>query len=165
MTRSQYGSLALEVKELLSSDRDFLVPVVQGVLQQALEAETEERLQAGQHERTSGRLGYRSGYYGRGLITRVGRIELRVPQDRAGRFSTEMFGRYQGSEKALVAALVEMYIQGVSTRKVVAVTEELCGHNSSASSISRVVKQLLDFLSMRSWRSSRSGRWRKRTRT
>ena len=64
-----------------------------------------------------GRQGYRSGYYGRTLITRVGKLELRVPQDRAGRFSTELFERYQRSERALVAALAEMYVQGVSTRK------------------------------------------------
>jgi len=59
-----------------------------------------------------------------------------VPQDRAGRFSTELFERYQRSEQALVATLAEMYVQGVSTRKVKAITEELCGHAFSASSIS-----------------------------
>jgi transposase-like protein len=51
------------------------------------------------------------------LVTPVGKLELRVPQDRAGRFSTELFERYQRSERALVAALAEMYVQGVSTRK------------------------------------------------
>jgi transposase-like protein len=61
-----------------------------------------------------------------------------VPQDRAGRFSTELFERYQRSEKALVAALAEMYVQGVSTRKVKAITEELCGHSFSAASISAI---------------------------
>ena len=76
------------------------------------------------------------GYYGRTLITRIGKLELRVPQDREGRFSTELFERYQRSERALVAALAEMYVQGVSTRKVKAITEELCGHSFSASSIS-----------------------------
>ena len=62
-------------------------------------------------------MGYRPGYYGRTLVTRVGKLELRVPQDRQGRFRTEVFERYQRSEKALVAALTEMYVQGV-TRKV-----------------------------------------------
>src|SRR5687767_12868737 len=89
-------------------------------------------------ERTSARLGYRSGYYTRTLITRVGKLELRVPQDRQGRFSTELFERYQRSEKALVAALAEMYVQGVSTRKVKAITEELCGHSFSAAAISGI---------------------------
>ncbi|SDZ26527.1 Transposase, Mutator family [Sinorhizobium meliloti] len=69
-----------------------------------------------------------SGHYGRTLITRVGKLELRVPQDRSGHFSTELFERYQRSERALVATLAEMYVQGVSTRKVKAITEELCGH-------------------------------------
>lgn len=142
MTRKQYTPLALEVKELLGADRDFLVPLVQAVVQEILEAEMDECLQAGKHERTAERLGYRSGYYERSLVTRVGRVELRVPQDRDGRFSTAVFERYQRSEKALVSAMVEMYVQGVSTRKVAAITEELCGHGFSASSVSRVVKKL-----------------------
>jgi putative transposase len=75
-------------------------------------------------------------------VTRVGVLELRVPQDRAGRFSTELFERYQRSEKALVSALVEMYVQGVSTRKVKAVTEELCGHSFSASTVSEATVRL-----------------------
>jgi putative transposase len=72
---------------------------------------------------------------------------LRVPQDRQGRFSTEVFERYQRSEKALVSALAEMYVQGVSTRKVKAITEELCGHSFSASAVSGVVKRLDEQLS------------------
>jgi transposase-like protein len=76
------------------------------------------------------------------LVTRVGKLELQVPQDRQGRFSTEIFDRYQRSEKALVACLAEMYVQGVSTRKVKAITEELCGDAFSASSISRINKTL-----------------------
>ena len=76
------------------------------------------------------------------LITRVGKIELRVPRDRNGEFSTALFERFQRSEKALVSALAEMYIQGVSTRKVKAITEELCGHSFSASAISAINKGL-----------------------
>jgi len=68
----------------------------------------------------------------------VGKLELRVPQDRQGHFRTEVFERYQRSEKALVGAMTEMYVQGVSTRKVKAITEELCGHEVSASTISRL---------------------------
>jgi transposase-like protein len=91
----------------------------------------DEALGAEKSERTPNRLGYRSGYYGRTLVTRVGRIELRVPQDRQGRFRTEVFERYQRSEKALTAAMMQMNLQGVSTRKVKAITEELCGHEFS----------------------------------
>jgi transposase-like protein len=101
-----------------------------------------EAIGAQKGERTTERLGYRSGHYGRTLITRVGKLELRVPQDREGRFSTELFERYQRSERALVAALAEMYVQGVSTRKVKAITEELCGHAFSASAISAINQRL-----------------------
>ena len=73
-----------------------------------------------------------------GFVGISSKIELKVPQDRQGRFSTELFERYQRSEKALMAALAEMYVQGVSTRKVKAVTEELIGHSFSASSVSAV---------------------------
>jgi transposase-like protein len=107
-----------------------------------MEAEMTETLGAAKGERTSARTGYRSGSYQRTLITRVGTLELRVPQDRSGRFSTEVFERYQRSEKALVSALAEMYVQGVSTRKVKAVTEELCGHEFSASAVSSIVRKL-----------------------
>lgn len=65
-----------------------------------------------------------------------------MPQDRGGRFSTELFERYQRSEKALVGTLVEMYVQGVSTRKAKAVTEVLCGYSLCASSISAINKKL-----------------------
>jgi putative transposase len=125
-------------KELIGNQEDFLRPLVREVIQQVLEAEMEEAVGASKGERTSERVGYRAGYYGRTLVTRVGKLELRVPQDRQGRFRTEVFERYQRSEKALVAALAEMYVQGVSTRKVKAVTEELCGHEFSASTISRI---------------------------
>ncbi|MCC2665670.1 MAG: transposase [Geminicoccaceae bacterium] len=127
-----------EVKALLAEDRDFLRPLVQAVLQELLEAEMTEALGAGKGERTASRLGYRSDSYDRTLVSRVGKVELRVPQDRHGRFSTELFERYQRSAKALVAALAEMYVQGVSTRNVKAITEELCGHSFSASAISAI---------------------------
>jgi len=135
-----------ELKGLLEGEQDVLKELVRTVVQQTLEAEMDAALGASKGERTEGRLGYRSGYYGRTLITRVGKLELRVPQDRQGQFSTQVFERYQRSEKALVSALAEMYIQGVSTRKVKQITEELCGHSFSASSISAIVKRLDDQL-------------------
>jgi putative transposase len=131
-----------DLKALVASDPDFVRVLMRTALQEVLEAEMSEALGAGKGERTEERLGYRSGYYGRTLVTRVGKLELRVPQDRDGRFSTELFERYQRSERALVAALAEMYVQGVSTRKVKAITEELCGHRFSASSISAINKRL-----------------------
>ena len=142
MTRKKSTLSVEEIKAALTSQEDFLRPLVQKVVQDVLEAEMAETLGADKGERTEGRQGYRSGYYRRSLITRVGKIELRVPQDRAGRFSTEVFARYQRSEKALVTTLAEMYVQGVSTRKVKAVTEELCGHAFSASTISELNKSM-----------------------
>mgnify|MGYP000917319519 CR=1 FL=1 len=142
MTRKQRSVSREEMKEVLEQSQDFLRPLVETAVQEILEAEMEETLGAGKGERTERRRGYRSGYYSRGLVTRVGKIELRVPQDRNGQFSTEVFERYQRSEKALVSALSEMYIQGVSTRKVKAVTEELCGHAFSASTVSAINRKL-----------------------
>ncbi len=129
-------------KSELLAGGDVVRELFRDVLQEVLEAEMTETLQAKPGERTSERLGLRSGSYSRTLITRVGKLELRVPQDRQGRFSTQLFERYQRSEKALVSALAEMYVQGVSTRKVKAITEELCGHSFSASSISDINKTL-----------------------
>jgi transposase-like protein len=142
MTERKGKTDIIHVKGLLSGDDAFIRTVVRAALQEVLEAEMTEAVGAAKGERTPARVGYRSGYYGRTLITRVGKLELRVPQDRDGRFSTELFERYQRSERALVAALAEMYVQGVSTRKVKAITEELCGHSFSASSISAINKKL-----------------------
>jgi putative transposase len=142
MTERKSRPEGIDVKAVLADDDAFIRTVVRAALQEVLEAEMTEAVGAGKGERTPARLGYRSGYYGRTLITRVGKLELRVPQDRDGRFSTELFERYQRSERALVAALAEMYVQGVSTRKVKAITEELCGHSFSASSISAINKKL-----------------------
>ena len=142
MTQKQNTSKEAGWKALFEEDQDFLKVLVREVLQEVLEAEMEATVGAGKSERTPSRLGYRSGYYSRTLITRVGKLELRVPQDRQGRFSTQLFDRYQRSEKALVSALGEMYVQGVSTRKVKAITEELCGEQFSASTISRINRKL-----------------------
>lgn len=146
MTRKQDSAkgriTAEDLKKLGAEDRDLLKAIIEETLQQVLEAEMDEALQATKGERSAGRLGYRSGYYNRMLVTRVGHIELRIPQDRQGRFRTEVFERYQRSEKALVAAMLEMYVQGVSTRKVKTITEELCGHEFSSSTISRIVQKL-----------------------
>ncbi len=133
---------AESLRRLVADNEEFFKATVREALEDVLEAEMDEALGAAKGERNAERLGYRSGYYTRGLVTRVGKIELRVPQDRQGRFRTEVFERHQRSEKALLSALAEMYVQGVSTRKVKAITEELCGHRFSASAISSVVQKL-----------------------
>jgi len=140
MTEKKHSSRLAEVKALLANEPDVMKVLVKEALQEVLDAEMTEFLGADRSERSAERTGYRAGYYSRGLVTRIGKLELRVPRDRNGEFSTALFERYQRSEKALVAALAEMYVQGVSTRKVTAITEELCGHRFSASSISAINK-------------------------
>src|SRR5437763_5463435 len=130
------------VEALVAGYRDLMKALMKDALQEVLEAEMTELLGASPNERTETRSGYRAGYYGRGLVTRIGKLELRVPRDRHGEFSTALFERYARSEKALVAALAEMYVQGVSTRKVKVITEELCGHTFSASAISAINQRL-----------------------
>jgi transposase-like protein len=147
MALKKTNANAMDWKSELMSGGDAVRELFRSVLQEVLECEMTDALQARPGERTAERLGYRSGAYPRTLITRVGKLELRVPQDRNGHFSTQLFERYQRSEKALVSALAEMYVQGVSTRKVKAITEELCGHSFSASSISDINKTLDERLS------------------
>ena len=159
-TRRKRSVKPVSLDALVSSDRDLLKTLMRESLQEVLEAEMTEAVGAEPGERTTGRLGYRAGYYPRGLVTRIGKLELRVPRDREGRFSTELFDRYQRSEKALVSALAEMYVQGVSTRKVKAITEELCGHTFSASTISRINRSLDTLL-----RRFPSAAWTSRIRT
>ncbi len=130
------------LRNLVKEDRDLMKELVTETLHVFLEAEMNELLGAAPSERSEARSGYRARYYTRHLTTRVGTLTLRVPRDREGRFSTELFERYQRSEKAFVAALAEMYIQGVSTRNVTAITEELCGVDISASTISAATKRL-----------------------
>ncbi len=142
MTRRNVMPIPSEVKELFSQNNDMLRELIQGTVQEILEAQMSDLLQAASYERTDGRRGYRAGYYRRHLNTRVGTLELRVPQDRDGQFSTDVFERYQRSEKALVGAMMEMYVQGVSTRKVSRITEELCGVGFSAATVSSLASRL-----------------------
>jgi len=120
-------------------------------LQHVLEGEITTFLNAETYERTDKRKGYRNGYKPRTLKTRVGRIELMVPKDREGRFQTELFEKYQRNEKALTLAIMEMYVQGVSTRKVKKITEELCGLDISRSQVSNLAKGLDEEIAV--WRS------------
>ena len=95
-----------------ASGDDGMRALVQRVVQQVLEAEMTSFLAAESYERTPGRRGYRNGYKHRLLKTRVGELELFVPKDRDGEFQTELFERYQRSEKALVLAI--MHVRGRS---------------------------------------------------
>jgi transposase-like protein len=121
---------------------DFIRELVQRTVQQVLEAELTSFLGAETYQRNDARRGWRNGYKPRTLKTRVGELELMVPKDRDGQFQTELFERYQRSEKAFVAALLQMYVEGVSTRKVSAITEALCGLEVSKSQVSALTAKL-----------------------
>jgi putative transposase len=136
---------------VLLDDPSFLKEIVERVLQELLEVEMTEHVGAAPYERSENRTGRRNGYKPRTLRTRVGTLNLLVPQDREGTFSTRLFSRYQRNEKALVLALMEMYVEGVSTRKVKDITEELCGTSFSKSLISSLAGRLDSELE--AWRS------------
>lgn len=121
---------------------DILRAMMQTVLQESLEAEFTRFLGAARFERTAAREGQRNGTRPRMLVTRLGRVTLRVPRDRACVFEPTLFARYQRHEQALFSTLAECYLQGVSTRKVRQVVETLCGETVSASTVSRATKQL-----------------------
>jgi putative transposase len=140
-------------QEILLEDPNFLRQIVERALQEMLEAEMTEHIGAAPYERTDKRAGHRNGYKPRTLRTRVGTLNLLVPQEREGTFSTRLFSRYQRNEKALVLALMEMYVEGVSTRKVKDVTEELCGSSFSQSLVSQLAGSLDSELS--AWRDRR----------
>ncbi len=132
---------------------DALRHLLQVMIQELLEKEMERFLGAGHYERSEQRRGWRNGYKPRAFKTRVGKLELMVPKDREGNFQTELFERYQRSEKALVLAVVQMYLNGVSTRKVKAISEALCGLDISRSQVSVLTKRLEEEIQV--WRNRR----------
>ena len=152
----QNSTLRKQIRQLISNleesdDDDWLRELVEMLAQELLEVEFEEFLGAEPYERSEDREGYRNGYRERDLFTRVGKLKLRVPRDREGKFSTRLFDRYQRSEKALVLALQESYLQGVSTRKMKKITEKLCGVEFSKDQVSRMTQDLDETLE--SWRT------------
>lgn len=127
----------------LGNSRDAGVAVLlESILNQVLKAQASEQLSAEKYERTEERIGYRNGSYPHTLTTRIGKMILHVPRFREGPFSTKMFARFQRSEQALTLAMMEMVVNGVSTRKVTQVTHELCGAEFSKSTVSDLCKQL-----------------------
>jgi transposase-like protein len=141
MTQYQLTLDSETLQRLFTGDGQ-LGRLVEAILNQVLNAQVAEQLQAAPYERSEQRQGYRNGYKPRHLTTRVGTLTLLVPQVRDGQFSTELFARYQRSEQALVLTLMEMVVNGVSTRKVARITEELCGTAFAKSTVSDLCKAL-----------------------
>jgi putative transposase len=119
-----------------------LAHLLEAILNQVLDAQVSEQLHAERYERPDERQGYRNGSRIRQLTTRVGTLTLRVPQVREGGFSPELFTRSQRSEQALIVTLMEMVVDGVSTRKVAHITEELCGREFAKLTVSDLCKGL-----------------------
>jgi len=116
---------------------NLISEIVRLGIQNLMELERDEHIGVGNYERGEDRRSQRNGYKSRQLYTRVGTLVLQVPQSRDGAFYPSILERYQRSEKALVLALAEAYLQGVSTRKMKMVTEQLMGKEFSSASISR----------------------------
>ena len=142
MTNDHRRTDARMAQEALLDDPSFLKEILQRVIQELLETEMTQHIGAAPYERAETRTGHRNGHKPRTLRTRVGTLNLTVPQDREGTFSTRLFARYQRNEKALCLALMEMYVEGVSTRKVKEITEELCGTSFSKSLVSSLAGSL-----------------------
>lgn len=126
----------------LLTENNVIAELLESVLNQVLDAQMTEHLGAEHYEHNENRTGYRNGTRPRTLYTRVGPLTLQVPQTRDGSFSTDIFRRYQRSEQAFVLAIMEMYLEGVSTRKVKKVTKKLCGTSFSKSTVSQLCTNL-----------------------
>jgi len=133
------------------SKNDAIKELLESVLNQVLASQMTEHLGAERHEQTDDRVGYRNGTRVRELYTRVGPLNLQVPQTRDGSFKTEIFKRYQRSEQAFVLGIMEMYLEGVSCRKVTKITEQLCGCSFSKSTVSELCAGL--DARMNAWRN------------
>ena len=144
MTQIHFTLDSTELQELISkSGADEASKLILTILFNTLmEKERYEYCKVDSYERTDKRVSQRNGYYERTLTTRIGTLDLEIPRTRDGQFSTDIFERYQRNEKALVTAMLEMYVTGVSTGKVGAVVETLCGKHVSKSYVSSITKLL-----------------------
>jgi putative transposase len=130
------------VKGLIGQGTEGLKPVIELLFNAAMKIEREHFLGAAPHQRTEERKGYANGYKPKELQTRLGALELEIPQVRGLKFYPQSLEKGSRSEKALKLAIAEMYLQGVSTRRVQEITEKLCGYEVSSSQVSRVTKEL-----------------------
>lgn len=141
-----------ELLELLASDGlDGTSEALRLLLNAAMRLEREKHLGAAAYERSEQRRGYANGFKPKTVQSRSGAFTVDVPQVRNGDFYPSSLEKGIRSERALKLALAEMYVQGVSTRKVAAITEELCGFEISSSQVSRLSKEL--DVALEAWRT------------
>jgi len=130
------------VKGLIGEGMEGLKPVLELLLNGAMKMEREQFLRAGSHERTEDRKGYANGYKPKELQTRLGALDLQIPQVRGLGFYPQSLEKGTRSEKALKLAIAQMYLEGVSTRRVQDITEKLCGLEISSTQVSRLTQEL-----------------------
>lgn len=159
MTRLPDCTLSPDILDLIAEQGlDALPELMRIVINHAMQAERHQHLQAAPYERTASRQGYANGYKPKTVTTRVGPITFDIPQVRDGSFYPQALEKGLRSERAFTLALAEMYVQGVSTRKVAAITEQLCGVEVSSSQVSRAAAQLDEVLE--GWRTRPLGECR-----
>jgi len=141
-TQAQDSFTNLACQVLQESGIDGVLQLIQTLLNQVMLIQRSQHLQAQPYERSDERTDYANGFKPRRFNTGIGTLNLSVPQTRKSDFRPEFLEKYQRTDKALFAAMCEMYLQGVSTRKVTKVLEELCGLEVSASQVSRVTAEL-----------------------
>ena len=146
------------IDELIDVGFEGIPEMFRIIMNNAMKAEREQYLQANKYERTEDRLGYANGYKPKTIKSRVGEVTLDIPQVREGGFYPSALEKGMRSERALLITLAEMYIQGVSTRKVSAIIEKMCGFEISAMQVSRATKQLDEILQQ--WRDRPLGETR-----
>lgn len=144
MTQVQFNLNLDVLKEaIVNSNLDMVIKsAVVLVLNEFMEKERDDYLQAAPYERAVERRDYRNGYYERDLMMSIGTLTLKVPRTRNGEFSTTVFEKYARCDQALVLSMLEMVINGVSTRNVTNIVEQLCGKNISKSFVSSLTQKL-----------------------
>jgi putative transposase len=139
------------LEQIASQDLDFIPELVRILVNAAMRAERENYLGVEPYQRSNERQGHANGYKPKTVQTRMGEITFAVPQVRDGGFYPQALEKGQRSERALTLTLAEMYVQGVSTRKVKAIVEQLCGSGVSSNTVSRAAAALDEGL--QAWRS------------
>jgi len=158
MTYREDFTLPAELLEQVSKQGfDILPELIRIVVNAAMQAERQQYLKAAPYQRTPERETYANGYKPKTVQTRVGEITFSMPQVREGNFYPEALEKGLRSERALTLALAEMYVQGVSTRKVKAITEQLCGVSVSSTQVSNAAS-LLDS-ELEKWRERPLGEY------
>ncbi len=140
------------LEPILEHGLDALPELILTVMNAAMEIQRQQHLNAAPYERTERRRGYANGYKSKTVATRLGKITFDVPQVREGDFYPSALEKGLRSERALKLALAEMYVQGVSTRRVAAITEKLCGFEVSSTQVSQAAAQMDKQLEAWRWR-------------